>query len=131
MFSFQSIPKYSFNYAVSDPHTGDNKAQTEYREGGVVKGSYSVSEPDGTLRVVDYSADPIRGFNADVKRLGHAGHPGAVIAAAPIAHLAPIAPIAPIAYAKPLTWAPAYSAINVATGHLGFGLPYTGALWHH
>ncbi|XP_063838930.1 adult-specific cuticular protein ACP-20-like [Ostrinia nubilalis] len=86
-----SIPRYSFNYAVNDPLTGDNKAQTEYRDGGVVKGSYSVAEPDGTLRVVDYHADPVTGFNADVKRIGPAVHPQPILHKPIIA--APIAPI--------------------------------------
>ncbi|KAL0848970.1 hypothetical protein ABMA28_013358 [Loxostege sticticalis] len=88
-----SIPRYNFNYAVNDPHTGDHKAQTEYRDGGVVKGSYSLAEPDGTLRVVDYHADPVSGFHADVKRLGPAAHPQHIvhkpIVAAPVA-IAPI-----------------------------------------
>ncbi|XP_032529695.2 cuticle protein 7-like [Danaus plexippus] len=68
-------PRYEFNYAVNDPSTGDNKAQSETREGGVVRGSYSLTEPDGTIRVVEYTADDVRGFNAVVKRIGQASHP--------------------------------------------------------
>ncbi|XP_047987231.1 larval cuticle protein A2B-like [Leguminivora glycinivorella] len=97
-----SNPAYGFNYAVSDPLTGDNKAQSEHREGGIVKGSYSLSEPDGTIRVVDYTADPVSGFNAVVKRIGPAAHPAqlavAPVVAAPVVSkvIEPIAPIAPI-----------------------------------
>lgn len=37
---FQQSPKYSFNYGVADPSTGDVKSQHETREGDVVKGAY-------------------------------------------------------------------------------------------
>ncbi|XP_074100640.1 uncharacterized protein LOC141528472 [Cotesia typhae] len=66
--------KYAFNYGVNDPHTGDVKSQEEVREGDVVKGSYRLNEPDGTIRVVEYTADPHNGFNAVVKKIGHAVH---------------------------------------------------------
>ncbi|XP_053601690.1 adult-specific cuticular protein ACP-20-like [Plodia interpunctella] len=108
-----SIPRYGFNYAVNDPLTGDNKAQTEHRDGGVVKGSYSLAEPDGTIRVVDYAADPISGFNAVVKRIGPAVHPQQI--QLPVAKLAaPIAPIAPIASA--------WGLAGLGAGNLGLGL---------
>ncbi|XP_049822258.1 adult-specific cuticular protein ACP-20-like [Aethina tumida] len=67
--------KYEFKYGVSDGHTGDNKEQSEVREGDTVKGQYSLKEPDGTIRVVKYTADPHNGFNAVVERIGHASHP--------------------------------------------------------
>nr|CAD7575411.1 unnamed protein product [Timema californicum] len=68
-------PQYSFDYAVHDPHTGDVKNQWESRDGDVVKGSYSLVESDGTVRTVDYTADKHNGFNAVVKKSGHAIHP--------------------------------------------------------
>jgi hypothetical protein len=71
----QAHPKYNFNYAVHDPHTGDVKNQWETRDGDVVKGSYSVLDADGTIRTVEYTADKHNGFNAVVKRVGHAHHP--------------------------------------------------------
>lgn len=37
-----------------------------------------MAEPDGTIRVVKYTADPHNGFNAIVSRVGHAGHPQVV-----------------------------------------------------
>lgn len=38
-------------------------------------GSYSLVEPDGTTRTVNYSADDHTGFNAIVQKTGHAVHP--------------------------------------------------------
>ncbi|KAJ3653420.1 hypothetical protein Zmor_012673 [Zophobas morio] len=68
-------PKYEFKYGVEDHHTGDIKSQEESRDGDVVKGSYSVHEPDGTILTVHYTADKHSGFNAQVQRSGHASHP--------------------------------------------------------
>lgn len=34
----------------------------------MVQGSYSLVEPDGTRRVVEYTADPHNGFNAVVHK---------------------------------------------------------------
>ncbi|KAK9511660.1 hypothetical protein O3M35_000279 [Rhynocoris fuscipes] len=91
-----SYPKYAFEYGVNDPHTGDIKSQYEERDGDVVKGSYSLVEPDGTVRVVEYTADDHNGFNAVVKKIGVAHHPTHV-AAAPIAHIpAPVAHVSPV-----------------------------------
>ncbi|KAJ8982766.1 hypothetical protein NQ317_018178 [Molorchus minor] len=61
-------PQYTFGYDVNDPFTGDSKSQVESRSGDVVHGSYSLNDPDGTRRIVDYTADPINGFNAVVRR---------------------------------------------------------------
>ncbi|KAJ3632995.1 hypothetical protein MTP99_009971 [Tenebrio molitor] len=68
-------PKYAFKYGVEDKHTGDIKQQEETRDGDVVKGSYSLHEPDGTILTVHYTADKKSGFNAVVQRQGHAAHP--------------------------------------------------------
>lgn len=72
-------PQYSYGYDVQDGLTGDSKSQVESRNGDVVQGSYSLTDPDGTRRTVDYVADPINGFNAVVRK-----EPLAV-AAAPVA----------------------------------------------
>ncbi|RVE52458.1 hypothetical protein evm_002852 [Chilo suppressalis] len=72
---YYAYPKYAFDYSVNDPHTGDHKTQWESRDGDVVKGAYSLAEPDGTTRIVEYTADKHNGFNAVVKRIGHAHHP--------------------------------------------------------
>ncbi|KAJ3653425.1 hypothetical protein Zmor_012678 [Zophobas morio] len=67
--------KYQFKYGVQDKHTGDIKQHEETRDGHVVKGSYSLHEPDGTILTVHYTADKKSGFNAVVQRSGHATHP--------------------------------------------------------
>lgn len=65
---FQAPPKYSFKYGVNDFHTGDIKAQHESRDGDRVQGEYSLVEPDGSIRTVEYTADKHSGFNAVVRR---------------------------------------------------------------
>lgn len=72
---YHSHPKYQFDYGVKDTKTGDIKNQWESRDGDKVHGSYSLKEADGTTRVVEYTADDHNGFNAVVKKLGHAQHP--------------------------------------------------------
>lgn len=101
----QAHPKYSYNYGVADGLTGDKKSQHEARDGDVVKGSYSLVEPDGSVRVVDYAADDVNGFNAVVKKIGPSVH------AAPV-HVAPVHVAAPAIVAAP---AP------IAYGHAGYG----------
>jgi len=61
-------PQYNYGYSVADGLTGDSKTATESRDGDVVKGQYSLVEPDGSVRTVTYTADPINGFNAVVDR---------------------------------------------------------------
>ncbi|CAB3385944.1 larval cuticle protein A2B-like [Cloeon dipterum] len=121
-------PQYSYAYDVQDALTGDSKSQHETRDGDVVQGSYSLVEPDGTRRTVDYTADPINGFNAVVRKealnahvvtkvatpVAHAYAPVAHAYAAPIAH-------APLAYAAPLARA-AYAA-PLAVGHGHYNAP--------
>jgi Insect cuticle protein len=72
---YHSYPKYKYEYGVKDAHTGDHKNQWETRDGDVVKGEYSLDEADGTKRVVSYTSDKHNGFNAVVKKIGHAHHP--------------------------------------------------------
>ncbi|GAB1862615.1 Larval cuticle protein A1A [Camponotus japonicus] len=101
---FDAVPQYSFAYDVQDAVTGDSKAQYETRNGDVVRGSYSLIEADGTRRIVEYTADPINGFNAVVSR-----EPVIAAIAAPLrpAALAPIAPVAPVAPVAPAPSIPA------------------------
>ncbi|CAB3257171.1 unnamed protein product [Arctia plantaginis] len=108
--TIEKVPSsdYGFNYAVNDPSTGDNKAQWETRHGDVVRGAYSLVEPDGSVRLVEYYADPHTGFNAIVKRLGSNVHPAGLPVAAPIAASKPFSPIfagpiAPVASVAPIT----------------------------
>ncbi|XP_041976746.1 uncharacterized protein LOC121731405 [Aricia agestis] len=62
----QEHPSYSFGYGVADTHTGDIKTVWEAKEGDSVKGHYSVVEPDGSMRSVEYSTGPKSGFSAMV-----------------------------------------------------------------
>ncbi|XP_058821584.1 larval cuticle protein A2B [Topomyia yanbarensis] len=91
--AYDPNPHYSYSYGVADPHTGDSKHAEETLANGVVHGSYSLTEPDGTIRKVTYTADKIHGFNAVVEKSGHAVHTAPivkkVVAAAPIVHAAP------------------------------------------
>ncbi|XP_075233575.1 cuticle protein 7-like [Lycorma delicatula] len=65
---------YKFDYSVHDPHSGDVKSQWEHRDGDKVHGGYTVKEPDGSVRHVEYTADKHNGFNAVVKK-GKGHHP--------------------------------------------------------
>jgi hypothetical protein len=99
-------PQYSYAYDIQDALTGDSKGQQETRNGDVVQGSYSLVEPDGTRRTVEYTADPVNGFNAVVHRepavVAKAVAP-AVVAAPAVAKVA-----APLGYAAaPLGYAAA------------------------
>ncbi|XP_015512692.1 larval cuticle protein A2B-like [Neodiprion pinetum] len=77
-------PQYTYAYDVQDSLTGDAKSQQETRNGDVVSGSYSFIEADGTRRTVEYTADPVNGFNAVVHR------EPAVVKAVPAVPAAPI-----------------------------------------
>jgi hypothetical protein len=115
---FDPLPQYSFAYSVSDALTGDNKGQHETRNGDIVQGAYSLVEPDGTLRTVNYVADPINGFNAVVNR-----QPAFVKAAVPAVVPAPVAPVAPVA---PAAFKVAPHPYNVAPAPYSFPAAYSG-----
>ncbi|CAF4898845.1 unnamed protein product [Pieris macdunnoughi] len=68
-------PNYDFSYSVADPHTGDHKSQHESRDGDAVHGSYSLAQPDGSVRQVHYTADDHNGFNAVVHNSAPSVHP--------------------------------------------------------
>ncbi|CAH4027657.1 larval cuticle protein A2B-like [Pieris brassicae] len=124
---FDALPQYRFGYNVADSLTGDYKSQQEQRDGDLVQGSYSLVDPDGTRRTVDYSADSVNGFNAVVRREPLVAAGPAVVAepvlsarfaAAPVAAAplvtAPVArytaPVAYSAYTAPAARLAAYSA---------------------
>ncbi|XP_011195660.1 adult-specific cuticular protein ACP-20 [Zeugodacus cucurbitae] len=71
---YYAPPKYAFKYGVNDFHTGDVKSQHESRDGDSVKGQYSLVEPDGSIRTVDYTADKHNGFNAVVHKTSPVHH---------------------------------------------------------
>ncbi|XP_050556256.1 larval cuticle protein A3A isoform X6 [Spodoptera frugiperda] len=137
---YDAHPQYSFAYDVQDGLTGDSKSQHETRDGDVVQGSYSVVDPDGTKRTVDYTADPHNGFNAVVRKeaLGHVAKvvaPVVAKVAAPVAyHAAPVvAKVAtPVAYhAAPVAYqaAPVYHSAPVA--YHAAPVAYSAPVYHH
>ncbi|KAF7287957.1 hypothetical protein GWI33_000020 [Rhynchophorus ferrugineus] len=113
--TYDPLPQYSFGYDVQDALTGDSKSQVESRNGDIVQGQYSLVDPDGTRRIVDYVADPINGFNAVVRKAPLAVAAPVVAARAVAAPLAvPAAPVvAARAVAAPLA-APLVAARAVA-----------------
>ncbi|TDG53054.1 hypothetical protein AWZ03_000597 [Drosophila navojoa] len=114
---YHAYPKYHYNYGVADTHTGDVKSQHEVRDGDVVKGSYSLVEPDGSVRTVEYTADDHNGFNAVVHKSAPTVHAAPLVAHAPaITHHVAAAPA--VAYGGSLAAAvPAYG--YNAHAHLG------------
>ncbi|XP_055540594.1 larval cuticle protein A3A-like [Wyeomyia smithii] len=126
---YDAHPQYSFSYDVQDALTGDNKQQHETRDGDVVQGQYSLVEPDGTRRTVDYTADPVNGFNAVVSKSTDAALVKTVAAApvfktlaapAYVAHAAPAVAVhhAPaLAYSHAPALAVAHHAPTYAYAH--------------
>lgn len=75
--SYQELdhePHYDFEYYVNDPHTKDVKNHKESRKGDKVIGMYSVVEPDGIFRIVEYTVDGPSGFKATVRRENSKNH---------------------------------------------------------
>ncbi|KAL7730804.1 hypothetical protein ACLKA6_003572 [Drosophila palustris] len=104
-------PQYTYGYDVKDALSGDSKTQVETRDGDIVQGQYSLNDADGYRRIVDYTADPINGFNAVVRREPLV----AAVAAAPVvAAPAPVVRAAPLAAAAPFTYAAAPAPIVAA-----------------
>ncbi|XP_073818099.1 uncharacterized protein [Musca autumnalis] len=110
-------PQYSYGYDVKDAITGDSKTAVETRDGGFVQGQYSLNDADGYRRIVDYTSDPINGFNAVVRREPLV----AAVAAAPVVKAAVAAPVvaapAPVvkaAVAAPFTYAAAAPVVKAA-----------------
>ncbi|CAH0718196.1 unnamed protein product, partial [Brenthis ino] len=115
---------YEFQYSVHDHQTGDIKQQHEARAGDDVHGSYSLVQPDGVHRIVDYTSDKINGFNAIVRYEGtpiHAPAPAKIAYAAPVAKLAYAAPVAKVAYSAPV----AYSGYSAPVAYSGYSAPIT------
>lgn len=113
---YDSNPQYSYGYDVQDSLTGDNKQQHESRNGDLVQGSYSFIEADGSRRIVEYTADPLNGFNAVVRKEPGTVAAAPVIAKAPVAIATPahLVAKAPLAYAPP---APVYASAPLAYSH--------------
>ncbi|XP_075170539.1 cuticle protein-like [Haematobia irritans] len=103
-------PQYSYGYDVKDAISGDSKTAVETRDGQFVQGQYSLNDADGYRRIVDYTSDPINGFNAVVRR-----EPLVAAVAAP-------APIVKTAVAAPFTYAAAAPVLKA-----GIAAPFTYA----
>ncbi|CAH0728858.1 unnamed protein product, partial [Brenthis ino] len=88
--SLPAYPKYEFEYAVSDKNTGDHKHHHESRDGHKVRGEYSLVEPDGSLRKVQYDADDHNGFTALVSKSVHKHGDHAYSVIGQSRHFAPI-----------------------------------------
>lgn len=70
IYHYQDTDKmaYDFGYQHADAYTGNSQGRKESRDGyGNVRGSYQLVEPDGSYRVVEYTADHKNGFIAHVK----------------------------------------------------------------
>ncbi|XP_060653232.1 larval cuticle protein A2B [Drosophila nasuta] len=130
-------PQYSYSYDVHDGSTGDVKSQQETRSGDVVQGAYSLIEADGTRRIVEYTADPVHGFNAVVRREGavvKAVAPVAkVLAPAPLLHAPVVAKLPALpalsAYHAPAL-APAYHAPALAPAYSPLAPAYSPLAYH-
>ena len=121
-------PQYSYGYDIQDSLTGDVKSQQESRDGDVVKGQYSLVEPDGTKRIVDYTADPVNGFNAVVSKEGAA----ITKVAAPVAYAAPVAKLAtPLTYAAPVAKIAAPVAYAAPVAKFAAPLSYAAPAYYH
>ncbi|CRK90774.1 CLUMA_CG004466, isoform A [Clunio marinus] len=111
---YDANPHYQYTYSVNDALTGDSKSQSESRQGDVVTGQYSLIEADGTRRIVDYTADPVNGFNAVVRK------EAAVVAKAVVA--APVAKVIGAGYGYPAAYGHAAYG-HAAYGHAAYGAP--------
>ncbi|XP_050293130.1 larval cuticle protein A2B-like [Anthonomus grandis grandis] len=127
--TFDPNPQYSFAYDVQDGLTGDSKSQIESRNGDIVQGQYSLVDPDGTRRIVDYTADPVNGFNAVVRKapLAVAAPVVAKAVAAPVVAPAPIVAARAVAAPAPVLAARAVAAPLVAQPAIARAAPILAA----
>ncbi|XP_068242807.1 pupal cuticle protein Edg-84A-like [Palaemon carinicauda] len=73
---YHSEPQpYHFGYGVHDDYSGNDFGQTESSDGHAVKGTYHVQLPDGRKQIVNYVADHIGGYRAEVTYQGKAHYP--------------------------------------------------------
>ena len=104
-------PQYQYGYNVQDNLSGDAKGHVEERDGDIVRGEYSLIDADGFKRTVTYTADPVNGFNAVVRReplvvAAPVVKAAPVVAAAPVVKAAPVVAAAPLVRASPFVAAP-------------------------
>merc|ERR1711887_221466 len=112
------VSPYTYNYGVADEYSGAAFSQSESNDGtGVVEGSYQVNLPDGRIQTVNYHANDIDGYVAEVSYSGTAAYPEAV----PVAHHAVAHPVA-VAHAAPV--------VHAGHGLVGHGLAGHGLVGH-
>ncbi|XP_047480544.1 uncharacterized protein LOC125033208 [Penaeus chinensis] len=63
----KEMGSYQYSYDIRSEDTGDMKYHKESRDGDRVTGEYRVREPDGSMRIVRYTADKDNGFQATVE----------------------------------------------------------------
>merc|ERR1712055_808193 len=128
------VSPYTFNYAVADDYSNSNFQATESDDGtGVREGGYSVALPDGRIQHVNYHANDLDGFVAEVTYEGTAAYPEAPVggyvqaaplvrAARPVLHAAPV-----IAHAAPVLAhaSPVYRGAGQSS-HQSVSKPYQG-----
>ncbi|ODM93500.1 Cuticle protein 19.8, partial [Orchesella cincta] len=119
---FDPHPQYNFGYSVSDQLTGDQHSHTESRDGDVVQGQYSLVEPDGSIRVVTYTADGINGFNAVVDRRPPQVAVQKVAVAQPVVQtVQAVRPVAHAVAAPVLRAGLGYGGIRAGIGGVAYG----------
>jgi hypothetical protein len=62
----QGNPNYAYGYQVADGYRGDYHSHHEKGDGHNVVGQYSLQEPTGNVRTVNYVAN-VNGFQAQVQ----------------------------------------------------------------
>merc|ERR1712055_197450 len=130
------VSPYTYNYAVADDYSNSNFQATESDDGtGVREGGHSVALPDGRIQHVNYHANDLDGFVAEVTYEGTAAYPeAAVVAHAPVGYARPVVHAAPlVAHAAPLIAhaplvahaSPVYRGAG-QTSHQSVSKPYQG-----
>merc|ERR1711862_72551 len=121
------VSPYTYNYGVADEYSGAAFSQLESNDGtGVVEGSYQVNLPDGRIQTVNYHANDVDGYVADVSYNG-------VAAVAPVAHAVAhpvVAHAAPIVRTVAHPVAHAVAAPVVHSGLVGHGVVGHGLVGH-
>lgn len=99
--------------------------------GDAVRGGYTLLEPDGNRRVVEYTSDSLHGFNAVVKKTGPTIHSitPVITNVAPVAPVAHIAPVARVEHIEPI--APVAEHVAPIVDHIAdYGLAHIAPVLH-
>ncbi|XP_069937586.1 cuticle protein 7-like [Cherax quadricarinatus] len=99
--SYQAPARYSFDYAVNDPPSGNDFGHQESRDGDHTQGSYYVQLPDGRLQQVTYTVSGDSGYLAEVTYQGEARYPTYQPAYRPTPTYTPVAAYRPIPAFRP------------------------------